>query len=88
MHIRLDPDGAADRSGNAVEGYEQRVASSLHDLATVLVDCRIDHGAADRSQSDNRAQIINADEAAIADHVGIDDRDQLAALAARSGKVR
>ena len=53
------------------------IATGLDDPAAMLLDRRIDHVAAERTQPFERSHIIQADQTAVADHVGIDDGDQL-----------
>ena len=55
---------------------KQGIAACLDDPAAVLADRRIDQTAAQRPQPHQRPGVVQADEAAIADHVGVDDRHQ------------
>jgi hypothetical protein len=76
-HLLLYLDRAARCPVDAVEDDEQRVAPGLNDPAAMLVDRWIDQCTAEASKPFERSQIIQTDETAVADHVGIDDGDQL-----------
>ena len=67
----------AHRSIDAVEHDEQRVAAGLNDPAAMLLDRRVDQVAAERTQPCKRPCVIQADQAAVTHHVGIDHGDQL-----------
>ena len=87
-HLLLYLDRAAHCAIDAVECDQQRVAAGLHHSAAVLADCRVDQRAAQRAQTTQRASIVQADQAAVADHVGIDDSDQLPAACGLAGDVQ
>ena len=76
-HLSLHRHGAAHRPVDAVEYDQQRVAAGLHDPATVLVDRWIDQVLTKLAQPLQRACIVQPDQPAVADHVGMDDSDQL-----------
>ena len=78
-HLLLDLYRAAHCAIDAVERHQQQVAAGLHHSAAVLADRRVDQNAPQRAQAAQRAGIVQANQAAIADHVGIDDSDQLTA---------
>ena len=76
-NLLLHLHGTAHRSVDAVEHDEQGVAAGLDDPAAMLLDRRIDQLSAERTQSLEGSRVIQADQAAVAHHVGIDDGDQL-----------
>jgi hypothetical protein len=86
-HLLLHLYGATHRPINAVEHNQQRIATGLHDPAAVLLDGRIDHVAAERTQAFERSHIIQANQTAVADHVGIDYGDQLPPIWRTSDQV-
>src|ERR1700748_1157934 len=67
----------AHRPVDAVKYDKQRVAGSLDSSAAMLVDCRINHAAAEQPQSPERSHIIDADQAAVAGHIGVEYDDEL-----------
>ena len=87
-HLLLHLHGTAHRPVDAVEHDQQRVAAGLDDPAAVLLDRRVDQVAPERAQPFERPGIVQPDQAAVADHVGIDDGDQLAAARGLAGEVR
>ena len=76
-NLLLNLDSTADRPVYAIEYDEQGIATSLNDPAAVLLDCRVDQVGAECPEPFERSRVIQPDQAAVADHVGIDDRDQL-----------
>ena len=86
-HLLLHLDRAAHRAVDAVERDQQRVAAGLHHPAAVLADRRVDQRAPQRAQAAQRAGIVQADQPAVADHVGVDDGDQLAAARGLAGEI-
>src|SRR5580704_17036490 len=87
-HLLLHLDRAAHSTIDAVEGHQKRIAASLRHSATVFVDGWVDQNAPQRAQTAQCAGVIRADQAAIADHVGIDDSNQLTAARGLAGEVR
>ena len=87
-HLLLYLDRATHRAIDAVERDQQRVATGLHHSAAVLADGRVDQSAAQRAQTTQRASIVQADQPAVADHVGIDDSNQLPAACGLAGDVQ
>ena len=79
-HLLLHLHRTAHRTVDAVEHDEQEIAPSLDELATVLLYRRVYQVAAERTQPFERAYIIQSDQAAVADHIGIDDGDQLSPI--------
>jgi hypothetical protein len=69
--------GTADRSVYAVEHDEQRVATGLDDPAAMLLDRRVDYVSTKSPQPLQSSGVIQPDQPAVADHVGIDHRDEL-----------
>ena len=65
----------------------REVAARLDDPATMLIDRWIYQVAAECSQPFERSHIVQPDQAAVANHVGIDDGDQ-PALGWRGGPIR
>ena len=87
-HMLLHLNRAAHSTIDTVERYQKRVAAGLHNSAAMLADGRVDQSAPQRPQTAQCAGIIEANQAAIADHVGIDDSDQLTAARGLAGEVR
>src|SRR5690349_7598805 len=77
-NLLLDLHGTAYSAIDAVEHDEQRIAASLDDAAAVLLNRRVDQIAAHGTQPRQGSSVVKPDQAAVADHVGIHDRDQLA----------
>jgi hypothetical protein len=76
-HLLLHLDCTAHRSINAVEDDEEGITSRVDDSAAMLFDRRVDEIAAKSSKPFKCSDIITANQAAITDHVGMDDGDQL-----------
>ena len=72
LHGTTDP-----RSVNAVKHEEQRVASCIDDPAAMLVDGWVDQVLAESPEPFERPYIIQTDQAAVTNHVGMEDGDQL-----------
>ena len=75
-NLLLHLHGAAHRSVDAVEHDEQRVAAGLDDPAAMLLDRRVDQVAPQSTQPLEGSRVVQPDQAAVADHIGIDDGDQ------------
>ena len=88
LHLLLHLHGAADRPLDAIEHNEQGVASGLDDHATISIDGRVDNFATQRMQPFDRSYVVQPDEATIADHVRMNDRDQLTPIERPFGQVR
>ena len=76
-NLLLHLDGTAHRPVNAIEHDEQGIAPSLDDFAAMLLDRRVDQVAAQSPQPLESPCIVQPNQAAVANHVGIDDGDQL-----------
>ena len=68
--------GASDRSVDAVEYHEQRVATGVDYPAAMFPNCRIDQVAAERPQPLKRSHVIRPNQTAVTDHIRMDDGDQ------------
>ena len=86
-YLLLHLEGTTHGTVDAVEHDEQRVAAGLNDRATMLLDRRVDEIATESPQPFERADVIQSNEAAIANHVCIDDGDQLSPVWGPSGQV-
>jgi hypothetical protein len=73
LHLR----GTAYRTVNAVEHDEEGGTSRINNLAAMLVDRRIDQSPTEGPESFERAYIIQSNQTAVTDYVGIDRGDQL-----------
>ena len=73
-HGALDLDRAHDRIDRAGEFGQQAVAHELDDPPLVLADLRLDHALALRPQRRERAGLVVADQTAITNDVGCQDR--------------
>jgi hypothetical protein len=87
-HPFLHVDSAAHSPVDAVEHDEQRIASGLNDPAAMLVDRWVDQNTAEGPQPLERSYIIQPNQAAVTDHIGIEHGDQLASAWCPSDKVR
>jgi hypothetical protein len=76
-HLLLDSDRAAHGSFNAVEHDEQRVACGLNDPPAVLGDRPVDQSAAKRLKPCERSNVVQPNQAAVTNHVGMNYGDQL-----------
>ena len=79
-HRVLDLDRAAHRVDHAAKLDDRPVAGAFDDAAVVHGDGRINEIAAQRSQPRQGAVLVRAGQAAEADHVGGEDRGELASL--------
>ena len=86
--LLLHGHGTAYSALYAVEHDQQRVAGGLGNSAAMLVYRRINQGAAQHLKSCNRARVVKVYQAAIADHVNVNDGDQLSTVCGSSEKVR
>jgi hypothetical protein len=86
-YLLLHLDRAANRAIDAVERNQQGIAAGLHHAATVLADCRVDQRAPHCAQAAQCAGVVQANQSAVTHHVGINDRDQLAAARSFAGEV-
>jgi hypothetical protein len=82
------PHGAAHCTIDAAECHKQRVTPGLNDAAAMLFDGGVDHLVAARTQSVERSDVIQPDQAAVADHVGVHHRDQLPPICRPSDRNR
>ncbi len=76
-HLSLDSDGATHGTVDAIEFDEQRIASDLDDSPAMFVDSWVDQSAAEGPQPFERSDVIQPDQAAVTNHVGIDHGNQL-----------
>jgi len=79
-HLSLYLHRTAYRPVYAVKHDEQRVAGGLGNSAAMLFHRRINQGAAQHLKACNRARVVKAYQAAIPDHVNVDDGDQLSTV--------
>jgi hypothetical protein len=77
LNLLLHLHGTARGSVYAVEYDQQGVAAGLYDPAAVLLDRRVYQGAAQRSQTCKCPRVIQPDQPAVTDHIGIEHDDQL-----------
>ena len=87
-HLLLHLHGTAHRAVDAVEHDEQGVASGLNDPAAMLVDRRVDQSAAESTEPFQRSFVIQPDQAAVTNHIGIDHGHQLSPRWRPSDQVR
>ena len=80
-HCVLHFDRAANRVDDAPELDDAAVTGAFHHAATVGGDGRVDQIAAKPAQVRERALLVGADEPAIADDIGNQDRRELAGRA-------
>ena len=76
-HLLLHLNGTSHRPVDAVEHNEQGVTPSLDDPATMLLYRPVYQVAAQGSQPLQSSSVIQSNEAAITNHIGIDDGDKL-----------
>ena len=79
-HCLLHRHGTTHRSVDAVEYGKQRVAGCLDDSTAILLDCRIDDFATQHPQPPERSHVIDADQAAVTNHIGIKHDDKLSPI--------
>jgi hypothetical protein len=65
---------------NAIENNERGVAAGLHDLAAMFFDSWVDQVRTQSAEPFERPLIVDPDEAAVANHVGVHDRDELSPI--------
>ena len=87
-HLLLHFDRAAHRPVDAVEHDEQRVAAGLNDPPAMLVDRWVDQSVAESPKPFERSYVIQPNQTAVTDHVGIDHGDQLSPAWCPSDQVR
>ena len=80
-HAALDFDGAAHSVDHAAKLDERPVAGQLDSAAVMQGDGRVDEVAAQSPELRQRPILIGPGESAVADHVGDQDRSDLARLA-------
>ena len=73
-HRALDRDGALDRVDDAAELDQRAIAHHLDDAAVARRDGRVERLAPDLPQRGERAGLVGAHHAAVADDVGGEDR--------------
>ena len=79
-NLLLNLDTAADRPVNAIEYDEKGIAAGLDSVTSMLLYRGIDYLSAQRTQSLEGSSVIQSDQVAVANHVGIHDGDQLAPI--------
>ena len=77
-HLALDFGGALDRAHHAGEFDQHAVAGQFDDAALMIGDGRIDQLGAVILETRQRADLIGPHQAAVADHVGGQDRGKSA----------
>jgi hypothetical protein len=87
-HLLLDTDRAAHCPIDAIEHDEQGVTTGLNNPPAMLVDSWADQSAAQPPKSCERSYVIPLNQAAVADHVGIDHGNQLPAAWRPSDQVQ
>ena len=87
-HFTLQLDRATDRVRDAVKDDQQGVAGCLENVPAKTLDCRIEQLFAQRPPPDQRANIVQADQPAVADHVGVHDSNELASMWSFASVVR
>ena len=80
-HAGLHLDGATHRVDHAPELDDRAVAGALDDAAVVERNGRVNEVAAERPEAREGALLVSAGEAAVADNIRDQDRDELSALA-------
>jgi hypothetical protein len=73
--LLLDLHGTAHRSVDAVEDDKKGIAPGVDDPAAILLDRWVDQVVPQSPQPFERPNIVEADQAGIARHVGMDDCD-------------
>jgi hypothetical protein len=76
-HLLLDLHRTAHCSVHAVEHHKQRIAAGIDDPAAMLLDGWVDSGTAESAEPFKRSNVIQVNQAAITNHVGMDDSYQL-----------
>jgi hypothetical protein len=73
---------------NAVEHHKQRTAAGADDPAAVFVDRRVYQVFAERAEPFKGSNVIRSNQAAVTNHVGMEDGNQLPRPWRPSGRVR
>ena len=76
-NLLLHIDGTPHCPVDAIEYDEQGVATGLDDPAAVLIDRRVYQVPTEGPQSFESSLVVQANEPAVSDHVGINHSDQL-----------
>jgi hypothetical protein len=79
-YLLLNRDCTSHRAINAVEYHEKGIAAGLHDPATMCFYGRVYEISTEDPQSFQGPSIIHPDQAAVPDHVEVDDSHQLSAV--------
>jgi hypothetical protein len=87
-HLLLDLHRTSHGAVNAVEHYEKGVASCVDDPASVRFDSWVNENAPKSSEALQRSNIIQPYQAAVANHVGMDNGCQLSPIGWLSMRVR
>ncbi len=72
----LDCDGGIHRLVDAVEGDEEGSPAALRRKALMGREPRVDDIAAEQAEAEESASVVTADQAAVADHIGMQDHHQ------------
>jgi len=76
-HLLLYLHGTAHRPIDAVENHEQRIPARIDDPPAVLGDGWVNYLLAEGPEPFKRSDIVQANQAAVTNHVGMDDGYQL-----------
>jgi hypothetical protein len=87
-HLLLDFHRTSHGSVNAIEHNKKAVASCIDNPAAVLRDGRVDENAPKLSETLEGSDIIQPYQAAVANHVGMDDGCQLSPISWLTLRVR
>ena len=69
--------GTAYGSINAIENHKQRIAPRINNSATIFSNRRVYQHAAENAQPFECSGIVQPNQAAVTNHIGMDDSDQL-----------
>jgi hypothetical protein len=69
--------GAAHRPVDAIEHHQQGIAACIDNPATMLRYRWVDNLPSESTQASKRTNVIQSDQTAVSDHVGIDHGGQL-----------
>jgi hypothetical protein len=75
-HLLLRTHRTSHRAVDAVEHQQQRIAAGADDPTTVRLQRRLEYVAPQPAHPIERSAIVQADQTAVADHVGMNHRDQ------------
>jgi hypothetical protein len=75
--VVLDRDRAVHRTVDAVEGDEQRIPAGLHHPAAMFGNGGVDDSAAEAPETMEGSRVVQLDEAAVTDHICIQDDSEL-----------